>query len=134
MNKIKMLTFQDLGDERGELVVVEGNRNIPFDIKRIFYIFKTTEGTVRGKHANRNSKFVFINVKGSCRIDIDTGNEKRTVLLDKPHEGVYIDNMVWKEMYDFSEDSILIVITNEYYDEKEYIRDYEQFINEVRKG
>lgn len=134
MKGVKIIKLPNLGDERGELVVAEGNnKEIPFDIKRVFYIYKTSEGTVRGKHANRNSKFFFINVSGSCKIKINNGIEEKIVILDKPHEALYMEEMIWKEMYDFSENAILIVLSSEYYDSKEYIRDYSEYIKEVIK-
>lgn len=134
MKKYRLLKFNELGDARGKLVVAEGMKDVPFEIKRIFYIYDTKDEVVRGEHANRNSKFVLINLQGSVNIVIDDGFNKETVVLDKPHEGIYLDNMVWKEMRDFSSDSILLVLASEGYDKNEYIRDYKEFIDEVRKG
>lgn len=134
MQKIKMVEFKDYGDERGQLVVIEGGNTIPFDIKRVFYIYKTVEGTVRGKHANIDSEFVLINVQGSCKIMFDDGKNKDFVLLDRPNFGIYLNKMVWKEMYDFSEDSVLLVLASEYYNENEYVRDYDEFKKMVNEG
>lgn len=126
---VKMLNFPQLGDERGELIVVEGAQNIPFEIKRVFYICKTLENVVRGQHANLRTEFVLINVAGSSKVKVidESGNEM-IVVLNKPNTGVYLPKMVWKEMYDFSPDSVLLVITNTHYDGKEYIRDYEEYL------
>lgn len=134
MQKIKMVEFKDYGDERGQLVVIEGGNTIPFDIKRVFYIYKTVDGTVRGKHANIDSEFVLINVQGSCKIMFDDGENKDFVLLDRPNFGIYLNKMVWKEMYDFSEDSVLLVLASEYYNENEYVRDYDEFKKMVNEG
>lgn len=127
MRLYEELYFQELGDERGHLVVAEVPKNIPFDIKRIFYMYGSDNKVVRGKHANKNSEFVLINVKGSCKVKVDTGKDITVINLDKPHKGLYLNKMVWKDMYDFSKDSILLVLSNMVYDANEYIRDYEEF-------
>lgn len=120
--------FKDLGDERGKLVVVEGERDIPFDIKRVFYIYGSDSTVVRGQHANINSEFVLINVAGKSKVMITDGTQKEIVCLDKPMVGVYLPKMVWKEMYDFSEDSVLLVLANTHYDSSEYIRDFDNYL------
>ena len=97
----KVLNFGDLGDERGKLVVVEGARDIPFEIKRVFYIYGSDSEVVRGQHANRESEFVLINVGGTSKVRIDNGHSEAVVELDKPMMGLYIPTMVWKDMYDF---------------------------------
>lgn len=132
MQGYNKLTFAQLGDERGEMIVAECGKEIPFNIKRIFYMYNTKGDIIRGKHANRNSEFVFINIKGSCRILVDNGFDKEEVVLDEPNKGIYIDRMIWKDMYDFSEDAILLVLSNEVYDSNEYIRDYEEYLKERR--
>ena len=132
-SKAKSIRFNQLGDERGHLVVVEGLKDVPFDIKRVFYIYGSDCDVVRGKHANRKTEFVLINVSGTSKVTTDDGYEKVTFNLDEPHMGVYIPEMVWKDMYDFSKDSVLLVLASEHYDGSEYMRDYEEFIQEVRK-
>lgn len=121
--KYKLLEFPELGDERGHLVVIENLKNIPFEIKRIFYIYGTKPDVVRGQHANKISRFVLINLCGSCKIKVNDGENEEIIILDKPHHGVYLDRMVWKDMYDFSEDSILLVLSDSVYLKDEYIRD-----------
>lgn len=133
MKKYKLLSFNQLGDERGHLVVVEGLKDIPFEIKRMFYIYGTKSNVIRGQHANRKSEFVLINLSGSCKIKVDDGKNKEVIILDKPHEGIYLEKMVWKDMFDFSEDSILLVLSNHSYDSEEYVRDYEKFKKETTK-
>lgn len=130
-SKYKILEFPELGDERGNLVVIEGGIQIPFDIKRIFYIYGSDDTVVRGQHANRQSEFVLINVSGISKVRVDDGYEERIIELNKPKMGIYLDKMVWKDMYDFSPDSVLIVLANTHYDGSEYIRDYDEYIKEL---
>ena len=129
----KVLNFADLGDERGKLVVVEGEQHIPFAIQRVFYIYGSDREVVRGQHANRESEFVLINVGGTSKVRIDNGHSEAIIELNKPMMGLYIPTMVWKDMYDFSEDSILLVLASTHYDGTEYIRDYTEFLKEVGK-
>ena len=132
--KFKVIDFQELGDPRGHLVVAESNKEVPFLIQRIFYIYGTKDGVVRGQHANRESEFMLINLQGSVKIVIDDGRQKDTVILNKAHQGVYLDKMVWKDMCEFSSDSILLVLSSMSYDASEYIRDYDEFVREVNDG
>lgn len=130
--KCPVLYFNDLGDERGKLVVIEGNESIPFDIKRVFYIYGSDDTVVRGQHANRDSEFVLINVAGTSKVRITDGTEEFVVELNKPMMGVYIPKMIWKDMYDFSSDSVLLVLASTHYDGKEYIRDYQEYLKEIK--
>ena len=127
----KVLNFADLGDERGKLVVVEGEQHIPFAIQRVFYIYGSDSEVIRGQHANRESEFVLINVGGTSKVRIDNGHSEAIIELNKPMMGLYIPTMVWKDMYDFSEDSILLVLASTHYNGKEYIRDYEEYKKEM---
>lgn len=131
--KCPIVHFDDLGDERGKLVVIEGGQAIPFEIKRVFYIYDSDDTVIRGQHANRESEFVLINVAGKSKVRITDGDEEIIVELDQPMTGVYIPKMIWKDMYDFSEDSILLVLASTHYDGSEYIRDYEEYLKEVKK-
>jgi len=126
--RYKILSFPDLGDERGNLVVVEGGMQIPFDIKRIFYIYGSDDTVVRGQHANLRSEFVLINVAGTSKVKVDDGKETRVIELNQPRMGVYLSKMLWKEMYDFSADSVLLVLSNEHYDAGEYVREYDEYL------
>ena len=128
----RKLQFADLGDDRGKLVVAEGEIDIPFKIERVFYIYGSDDTVVRGQHANRNSEFVLINVAGSSKVMITDGENKEIVELNRPMEGVYIPKMIWKEMYDFSPDSVLLVLASTHYDGSEYIRDYDEYIKEIK--
>lgn len=129
----KIIELPEMGDERGNLVVIEGNRDIPFKIKRVFYMYGTDSNMIRGSHANRKSEFVLINVAGRTKIKLDDGFSSAIVELNKPRMGIYIPKMLWKDMYDFSPDSVLLVLSNEHYDPSEYIRDYEKYKEELKK-
>ena len=121
-------------DKRGNLIAFEKGANCPFEVRRCFYIYDTKDGSVvRGAHANRRSEFMLIVIHGSCKVRIDTGKEKDEVLLDSPKTALYLNKMVWKEMFDFSDGAVLMVLSNEPYDEAEYIRDYDEYIKEVNK-
>ena len=131
MNKreVRMLEFPQKGDERGHLVIVEGMKDVPFDIKRIFYIYGSDKDVVRGQHANLKSQFVFVNVAGKSKVRVKDGLGNEAVFsLNRAHTGIYLPEMVWKDMYDFSEDSVLLVLSSEHYDPEEYIRDYDTFV------
>ena len=129
----KIIYFKDLGDERGNLVVIEGEGiDIPFDIKRVFYIYGSDDQVVRGQHANRETEFLLVNVGGSSKVKVDNGTETAIITLDRPGMGLYLPPMLWKDMYDFSPDSILLVLASRHYDAQEYIRDYEEYLREIK--
>lgn len=132
--RCQILRFADLGDERGKLVVIEGDQAIPFDIKRVFYIYDSDSTVVRGQHANRKSEFVLINVAGKSKVRVTDGKDEYIVELNKPMMGVYLPKMIWKDMYDFSSDSVLLVLASTHYDGKEYIRNYDEYISIMEKG
>ncbi len=135
IEEIKMLEFPEHGDEKGNLVVVEGNVDIPFEIKRAFYIYGSDSNVIRGQHANVKTKFVLINVAGTSKVKIKDGKGNEVIyLLDRPRTGLYIPSMIWKEMYDFSKDSVLLCLASENYDASEYIRDYEKYVVMMSKG
>lgn len=129
--KYKILEFTEFGDERGSLVVAEGDKDVPFEIKRVFYMYGSDPDIIRGQHANRQSEFVLINVSGSSKVRVDNGFEEKIIELNKPRMGLYLSTMIWKDMYDFSEDSVLLVLASTHYDGQEYIRDYDAFLKEV---
>ena len=126
--------LKSFGDERGQLIAIENLKEIPFETKRVFYMFGMDQKSVRGQHANRKSKFAFICLNGSCKICTFNGYTNEEYLLSKPNEILVIDNLIWKEMYDFSEDCRLIVLSDCLYDKNEYIYDKDEFIKEVVKN
>ncbi len=134
LENVRMLEFPQKGDERGRLVIVEGGMDIPFEVKRIFYIYGSDKTVVRGQHANRKTQFVLINVAGQSKVKVKDGKGNEIVFtLNRPHTGIYLPQMVWKDMYDFSEDSILLCLASEHYDPEEYIRDYDKFMLMIEK-
>ncbi len=131
-NMYSILNFEEKGDERGSLIVAEGDgRDIPFSIKRVFYIYGSDAEVIRGQHANKKTEFVLINVCGTSKVKMCNGREEKIVVLDKPRMGLYLKKMLWKEMYDFSEDSILLVLASEHYDANEYIREYNAYLSYI---
>lgn len=126
--------FQPHGDSRGQLVALEEFKDIPFQIRRVYYMYDTTPGVVRGKHAHKSLQQILICIHGSCKILLDNGKEKKVVPLEKPYEGLYVSNNMWREMYDFSSDAVLMVLASEPYDESDYIRDYDEFLAFVRSS
>ena len=131
MSLVSLIDLPDLGDERGGLIAIESNQGIPFEIKRLYYIFNTTN-QARGFHAHINLKQVAICLKGSCRFILDDGSKKEHVVLNTATKGLLIEGLVWHEMHDFSEDCVLLVLASEHYDEADYIRDYQSFLMGVR--
>ena len=130
----QIINCNEYGDERGNLVVAEGDGiDVPFSIKRVFYMYGSDPEIVRGQHANRKTEFVLINVSGTSRVKVDNGFETEVIELNKPRMGLYLKTMLWKDMYDFSPDSVLLVLASEHYDGEEYIRDYEEFLKEVKQ-
>ncbi len=128
MSLITIIDFPVLGDERGALVALEANRHIPFEIKRVYYIYGTAQDAARGFHAHKALKQVAIVVRGSCRFVLDDGKKRVEVLLNNPAQGLLIESFMWREMYDFSEDCVLMVFADQVYDESDYIREYSTFI------
>lgn len=126
--------FQQHGDDRGQLVALEENKDIPFSIKRVYYMYDTGKGVRRGFHAHKSLEQILICIHGSCKILMDNGEEKKIVPLEKPYEGLYISNNIWREMYDFSSDAVLMVLASDYYKEEDYIRNYDEFLEFVKKN
>lgn len=131
--EIKFIPLQAHGDDRGSLIALEEGINIPFSVKRVYYLFNTKEGVRRGFHAHKTLKQVAIVVRGSCCFVLDDGKEKVEVLLDNSAKGLLIESFMWREMYDFSDDCVLMVLADQLYDESDYIRDYQQFLKEIEK-
>lgn len=128
-SKYGLINFRELGDERGKLVVIENLKDIPFEIKRIFYIYGTKPNVIRGQHANKISRFVLINLAGECKIKVNDGANEEIFLLNTPNQGIYLDRMVWKDMYDFSDGTVLLVLSDSEYINDEYIRNIEEIKN-----
>lgn len=127
----KLQKFNVMGDERGQLVALEENKEIPFDMKRIFYIFGTNSDLPRGQHSHYKTKQFLIAVNGSCKVTLDNGKEKETFDLNSRDIGLFQDALIWGTMHDFSEDCVLMVLANDVYDAKDYITDYNEFLKVV---
>ncbi len=131
--QIKMYEYEVKGDYRGSLIAIENNRDVPFDIKRVFYIYDTKPGVIRGTHAHFMTQQLLVCVNGSCKITLDDGKEKRDYLLDEPNKALLQKPMIWGKMYDFSDDCVLLVLADQLYDEKDYIREYDKFLKHINK-
>lgn len=131
--QICKLTFSVHGDKRGQLVALEEIKDIPFKIKRVYYMYDTKEGVIRGFHAHKNLQQILVCIHGSCKIRLDDGKEKKVIPLERPYEGLYVSNNMWREMFDFSPDAVLMVLASELYDESDYIRDYDEFLKYVKE-
>jgi dTDP-4-dehydrorhamnose 3,5-epimerase-like enzyme len=129
--KVQFLQLQTHGDDRGSLISLEEGKNIPFSVKRVYYMFDTGKGVRRGFHAHKTLKQVAVAVRGSCRFMLDDGQEKIEIRLDHPCQGLLIESFIWREMYDFSEDCVLMVLADQLYEESDYVRDYASFLTAV---
>ena len=129
----KVEEFKVLGDERGQLVALEANRQIPFEVKRVFYIYGTQENIPRGNHSHYKTRQFLVAVHGSCKVTLDNGNIKETFDLNKPNLGLYQDALIWGTMHDFSDDCVLMVLANDFYDSKDYITEYNNFLKVVNQ-
>ena len=128
MSLVQWINFSPLGDERGSLVALESGKTVPFEIKRVYYIFGTQPGVARGFHAHRKLRQVAVCVTGKCRMVLDDGKMREEAWLDSPNKGLVINEMVWREMHEFSSDCVLLVLASEHYDETDYIRLYSNFV------
>ncbi len=131
--QVMKYVFQPHGDNRGQLVALEELKDIPFKIKRVYYMYDTACGVTRGYHAHKALEQILICIHGSCKIRLDNGVETKIIPLEKPYEGLYVSNLMWREMFDFSSDAVLMVLASELYDEADYIRDYDEFLAFVRQ-
>ncbi len=131
MSLLKRIDLKSLGDERGQLSILEAQKNIPFSIKRVYYLTNMKHDVPRGFHAHKELEQVAVCVAGKCRMLLDNGQVKEEVWLDAPNKAIRIEPMVWHEMHDFSEDCVLLVLASDHYDESDYIRNYSDFIEMV---
>lgn len=131
MSLTQIIRFPTHSDERGSLIALEGNDMIPFDIKRVYYIFGTQSGVSRGFHAHVHLKQVAVCVAGKCKMRLDNGHEQQEIWLDSPDKGLLIEGLIWREMHEFSPDCVLMVFASEPYDESDYIRNYTEFLHQA---
>lgn len=125
-----LINFKEIRDSRGALVSLEAGKNIPFEIKRVYYLYDLNTEP-RGFHAHKELQQVLVCVAGSCRVMLDNGRSKQDFYLSKPSEGLLVDRMIWREMRDFAEGCVLMVLASGYYDERDYLRNYTDFLEEI---
>lgn len=130
---IRLIDFQSHDDERGCLVVAETQKEIPFDIKRLYYIYDVGKEKERGFHSHKRLEQVYIGIHGSMKVTLSDGTEKKEIILDNPKQGLYIGHNVWRTITDFSTDAVLLVAASEHYDENDYIRSYDEFVASLNK-
>lgn len=124
---MKILKLPEFLDD-ARLLSTQNRSVIPFSIKRVFIISEVQKKTLRGKHAHKKTKQAMFCIQGSVSVCLNDGRKKRVYRLDQPSKGLFIDRLVWSEMYGFSPDAILMVLASDYYDERDYIRDYKRFL------
>ena len=129
----RLIDLKSHGDHRGSLVSIEGGTHVDFEFKRIYYIYGTKEGVRRGFHAHQNLEQLLVAVSGSCRVLVDDGSKKETITLESRTKGLLISHLVWREMFEFSADCVLLVMASDHYQESDYIRDYSEFENAVKR-
>ncbi|WP_342508863.1 FdtA/QdtA family cupin domain-containing protein [Sporosarcina sp. FSL K6-2383] len=128
-----LIKLKDISDERGSLITIENLKEIPFEVRRVYYLYNLTADKARGFHAHKKLKQLFICVHGSCKVLLDDGISKKEYHLTNPNQAVLCDSLVWREMFDFSNDCVFLVLADQFFDEEDYIRDYAQFL-EFQKG
>ncbi|MGJ9338945.1 sugar 3,4-ketoisomerase [Campylobacter coli] len=127
----KMINFNAKSDNRGSLIALENLKEIPFEIKRIYYIYDTKPEFPRGAHAHRELEQVLIMMEGSCELVLNDGKNIKNIILNRPDMGIFIGKNMWREMKNFSYGAKLLVLASDFYNEKEYIRDYEEFLRNI---
>lgn len=133
MYNVSLIKFREIVDKYGCLTPIEGKKNIPFEIKRVYYITKVNKDVVRGNHSHKELHQILISLNGTVKIKVKNPLEEEVIELNKSSEGLYIGPMIWREMYDFSEDAVLLVLASEYYDESDYVRNYDFYLDEAKK-
>lgn len=131
--QVNVVELDEHGDDRGTLIALEQNKNIPFEIKRVYYMFDTKPDVRRGYHAHKCLKQILVCVHGECKILLDNGHEKEIIHLDRPNKGLIVESNIWREMFDFSQDAVLMVLASELYDEDDYIRNYDKFLEYIKE-
>ena len=127
----KIIELPRITDPRGNLTVAEANKNIPFDIKRVYWLYDVPGGECRGGHAHKQIKEILIAVSGSFHVTLDNGKEKQTFLLNHPYQGLLIDTKTWRTSDDFSSGAVCVVLASDFYDENDYIYDYNDFLQYI---
>jgi dTDP-4-dehydrorhamnose 3,5-epimerase-like enzyme len=134
IDKCNIFDLPRISDPRGNLTFVEANRHIPFDIRRVYYLYDVPGGAERGGHAHRELNQLIIAISGSFDVHLDDGFSKKTMHLNRSYKGLYICPMIWRSIDNFSSSAVCMVLASDFYDERDYYRDYDIFINDVRKS
>lgn len=127
INDCKIIELRKISDKRGNLTCVEENIDVPFDVKRVYYLYDVPSGESRGAHAHKELYQLLIAVNGSFSVTLDDGNEKRVFVMKRPYQGLLIVPGIWRDLDDFSAGSVCVCLASEYYTSDDYIRDYEEF-------
>lgn len=133
LHQCQIVDLPKIQDPRGNLTFVESSRHIPFDIRRVYYLYDVPGGAERGGHAHKNLHQLIIAMSGSFDIHLDDGFSKKTIHLNRSYFGLYVCPMIWREIDNFSSGAVCMVLASDYYDESDYYRDYDQFLNDARK-
>ena len=134
IHNCRIIELPKISDPRGNLSFVEGNKHIPFEIKRVYYLYDVPGGETRGGHAHKNLQQLIIAMSGSFDVILDDGMEKKTVSLNRSYQGLYLPSMMWRDLVNFSSGSVCMVLASDYYNEADYYRDYDEFLNAVKRG
>lgn len=134
LNDCRIISLPKISDPRGNLTFIENGRHIPFDIKRVYYVYDVPGGAERGGHAHRELQQFIIAISGSFDVILDDGHEKKRFHLNRSYYGLYVCPMIWRELDNFSTGAVCLVLASEYYDESDYFRDYNDFLKAVRGG
>ena len=132
MNKWYMIDFPTVADMKGKLTFIESSEMVPFEIKRVYYIYDMEVGVKRGMHAHRKLKQVMIALNGSFKLELFDGSEKEIFVMNSPNVGIFVDKMVWRTFWPLEENTVILVLASDHYDEGDYIRDFDEFIKAVR--
>lgn len=133
IDKCKIINLPRINDPRGNLTFIESERHIPFDIRRVYYLYDVPGGSERGGHAHRTLHQFIVAMAGSYDIHLDDGNKKKTIHMARSYYGLYICPMIWRDIDNFSSGAVCMVLASDYYDEMDYYREYDQFISDVRR-
>lgn len=128
----KVLCLPKIIDPRGNLTVAESMKDMPFGIKRVYWVYDVPGGECRGGHAHKECKEFIIAVSGSFHVTLDDGNNKDTYLLNHPYQGLFVETGIWRTLDDFSSGAVCLVLASDLYDEGDYIRDYDEFLDYVK--
>jgi dTDP-4-dehydrorhamnose 3,5-epimerase-like enzyme len=127
----KIIDLPKINDPRGNLTFIEGGRHVPFDIKRVYYLYDVPGGSERGGHAHKELHQLIVAMSGSFDIHLDDGHEKKIIQMSRSYYGLYVCPMMWREIDNFSSGAVCMVLASNYFDEDDYYRDYSKFIADL---